>query len=198
MTRIADLRFDPGPEPDLDLDAIAPPVRVLALDLSLTATGIATPDGTLDTYRPRTRPHANGDTRLDDIANEVEMALYEASYPAPGLLVAIEGPVTRSQAATVIGMVHGAVRLVLIRKEVPYLVVPPAAIKTYATGKGNAPKPDMRMSLYKRTGLDVADDNQVDAAWLRLLALDLAGRAELDLPQTHRRALSKLTLPATR
>ena len=160
---------------------------VLALDLSLTATGIAMPDGLLTTFRP-TR---TGDYRLDEIAGHVATLIQD---PAPDF-VTIEGPVTRSQAATAIGMVHGAVRAMFILLDVPYLVVPPAALKTYATGRGNAPKPDMRMALYKRTGIDVPDDNQVDAAWLRLLALDLAGQPELDLPQTHRRALTKLTLP---
>jgi len=160
-------------------------MTVLALDLSITATGIAMPDGALTTFRP-TR---SGDARLDEIAG------YVATLTETPDLVAIEGPVTRSQAATVIGMVHGAVRAMFILTGVPYLVVPPAAIKTYATGRGNAPKPDMRMALYKRTGQDVADDNQVDAAWLRYLTLDLTGHPALDLPQTHRRALDKLTLP---
>jgi Holliday junction resolvasome RuvABC endonuclease subunit len=166
--------------------------RVLALDLSLTASGIARPDGTLDTHRPA----AKGDDRIAEIANRIEMELYDDDgHYHRDLLVAIEGPVTRSQAATVIGMVHGAVRLTLLREGVAYLIVPPAALKTYATGKGNAPKPDMRMALYKRTGHDIADDNQVDACFLRLLALDLLGFPELKFPETHRRALAKLSLP---
>lgn len=163
--------------------------RVYALDLSLTATGVACPNGVLDTYRPATE----GDRRLDDIVNEVEMLLGDEDLD--DVLVVLEGPVTRSHAATAIGMLHGAIRLTLIRWTLDYLIVPPAVLKTYATGRGNAPKPDMRMELYKRTGADVVDDNQVDAAWLRLLALDLLGEPEVLLPQTHRRALAKLTLP---
>jgi Holliday junction resolvasome RuvABC endonuclease subunit len=163
--------------------------RVLALDLSLTATGVAHPDGQLTTIAPNP---SHGDGRLATIRTNVR-AIITATQPT---LVALEGPVTRSQAATTIGMVHGAVRVELLDLTVPYLIAPPAAIKTYATGKGNATKPDMRMALYKRTGHDVNDNNQVDAAWLRLLALDLAGHPELDLPQTHRRALNKLALPA--
>lgn len=172
--------------------------RVLALDLSLSATGVATPAGQLDTVRPTTE----GDRRLVEITGRLITdaptlfgpgSYYDQHGPD---LVVIEGPVVRSSAAIAIGMLQGAVRSALVRLGVPYLVVPPASVKTYATGRGNAPKPDLRMSLYKRTGLDVADDNQVDAAWLRLLALDLAGAPEVELPQQHRRALDKLALPA--
>lgn len=159
--------------------------RVLALDLSLTATGVAHPDGTLDTIRP---PAGAGDGRLVVIRDRVADLV---GTTAPTLVV-IEGPVTRSQAATVIGMVHGAVRVHLIDAGVPYLIVPPAVLKKYATGRGNAQKGDMRMALYRRTGRDSPDDNKVDAAWLRLIALDLAGQAEVTMPVAHRQALERL------
>jgi hypothetical protein len=161
--------------------------RVLALDLSYTATGIAHPNGTTTTWWPPNR----GDQRLNDAYHCVHRLL----EPVTPTLVALEGPVTRSQAATASGMLHGAVRLALMHYTVPYIVIPPATLKTYATGRGNAPKPDLRMELYKRAGIDLPDDNQVDAYWLRLLTLDLLGEPELHLPQTHRRALAKLTLP---
>lgn len=166
--------------------------QVLALDLSISATGIARPDGTLTTYRP----DSTGDQRLYDIAAKIEKVALDVAPDLSDLLVVIEDLPTHARAAGITGMVHGAVRPILIAWDISYLTVPPATLKTYATGRGNAPKPDMRMELYKRTGLDVPDDNQVDAAWLRHLALDLAGQPELDLPQTHRRALTKLALPA--
>ena len=173
----------------------APP-RVLALDLSLTATGIAEPDGTLSTFKPTTK----GDLRLREISNRIRGLLSDLLVDSGvdvDLVVIEDLPMgIRNAAAGALGMLHGAVRSQLIWLEVRYLTVPPASLKTYATGRGNAPKPDMRMALYKRTGLDVPDDNQVDAAWLRYLALDLAGHPELDLPASHRRALDKLKEPA--
>lgn len=66
----------------------------------------------------------------------------------------------------------------------------PSTLKKYATGKGNATKADMRVALLKRTGIDDGDENRVDAAWLRLLGLDLLelpGRVEV--PAAHRAAL---------
>lgn len=161
----------------------------LALDLSLAATGIAYPNGDTSTFKPKSK----GDERLAEIARHVKDAIEQAQAE---IVVVEDLPMgIRNAAAGKLGMLHGAVRLVMLVVKVPYLTVPPATLKTYATGKGNCQKPDMRMELFKRTGQDVADDNQCDAAWLRLLGLDLAGHAELPLPQSHRRALDKLTLP---
>lgn len=159
---------------------------VLALDLSLAATGIAGPDGRLWTCKPASK----GDHRLLEIVNKVNGTAIAIS---PSFVVIEDLPTgLRNAAAGSLGMLHGAVRYALLLSGYSYLTVPPATLKTYATGRGNAQKPDLRMELYKRTGADVADDNQVDAAWLRLLGLDLAGQPELALPQTHRRALDKL------
>jgi len=66
-------------------------------------------------------------------------------------------------------------------------------LKKYATGKGTAPKPDLRMELYKRSGLDVADDNAVDALWLLAIGRELAGDPLWEMPQAHREALGKLS-----
>lgn len=74
--------------------------------------------------------------------------------------------------------------------------VPPSTLKRYATGKGTAPKSDMRMALYKRSGIDVPDDNQVDATWLRQMGLAHLGDPDaVPLPQTHLAALDKVVWP---
>lgn len=164
--------------------------RILALDLSIAATGIAMPDGDLDTYTS----HATGDWRIHNIATVLaaNYVLVDGGRPH---LVAMEDCLVRTPAAAALGMLHGAVRHELMRHAVPYMVVSPATLKVYGTGRGNATKADMRVALLVRTGIDERDDNRVDAAWLRYLALDLAGEPALTLPQTHRRALDKLTLP---
>ena len=56
-----------------------------------------------------------------------------------------------------------------------------------------ATKPDMRMALYQRAGLDERDDNRVDAWWLRQVGLHLLGDPDaLNLPKTHLAALDKI------
>jgi Holliday junction resolvasome RuvABC endonuclease subunit len=167
-------------------------MKVLAFDLSLSATGIAMPNGALSTFRSK----AEGDARLTDIAGWCRMAAIQSGSDLVPDLVVIEDVPRNPYVATVkLAMLHGAVRYVLRIEGHRYLTVPPATLKTYATGKGTAQKADMRMELYKRTGLDVDDDNQCDAAWLRYLGLDLCGHPEIELPAKHRRALDKLTLP---
>jgi Holliday junction resolvasome RuvABC endonuclease subunit len=171
-------------------------MKIIGLDISIRATGVAFDGGIagLTTIRPRSK----GDDRLVEITQAV-LAVLLPHDPATGLVVLEDLPTgLRNAAAGSLGMVHGAVRAELIRLGAPYTTVPPATLKVYATGRGNAQKPDMRMELYKRAGLDVADDNQVDAWWLRALGLDLLGRPALDLPKMHRRALDKLVVPTGR
>ena len=165
----------------------APAPRLLALDLSLTATGLCLPNGTTETIT--TRPK-DGDRRLVTIADRVMRAVLS------GIDVAlIEGPVVRSSATVAIGMVHGVVRELLIRHDVPYAVISPATLKAFATGKGNADKTAMAMAAYKRAGREFADDNQCDAAWLRWAALDHYGQPEFELPKVQRERLSKVAWP---
>lgn len=161
-------------------------MRVLGLDLSLTSSGVAMPDGTLHTIRTT---RSDGDRRLRDIADTIGQTLHGVD------LAVVEDLPTHAHGAGIVGQVHGAVKVELIRAGVPYLLVAGASLKVFATGRGNSPKPELRMELFKRTGIDVTDNDQVDAAWLRLLGLDLCGQPELDLPKTHRRALDKLALP---
>lgn len=163
--------------------------RIIGLDLSITATGIAWEDGTTDCIHPTEK----GDRRLTEL--RTRLGLNSPAAWAGITLAVIEDLPTHAHAAGITGMVHGMVRVELIHRSVPYTLVPPAVLKVYATGRGNATKPDLRMELYKRAGLDLADDNECDAAWLRLLGHDLCGQPLLQLPQTHRRALDKVDLP---
>jgi Holliday junction resolvasome RuvABC endonuclease subunit len=133
---------------------------IIGLDLSLSETGWAIDgeSGTIPT--PALMPL---EERLDTIRKGVCVDLVHA-----GDLVVIEDFVTHSPAASKLGMVHGVVRCALWRYGISMALVPPATLKKFATGKGNATKADMRMALYQRFGHDVSNDNVVDAMWLRL------------------------------
>lgn len=169
-------------------------LHVVGLDLSITATGIARSDGTLTTVDTK---KATGDQRLLVIERHVNEAIgVWHEHPKPHLAV-IEDLPTHAHSAGITGMVHGVVRVALMRSGVPYVLIPPASLKKYATGKGNATKPDMRMSLYQRADIDLRDDNQVDALWLRYMGLDALGHPAVDLPKSHREALDKVTWPET-
>lgn len=160
--------------------------RVLGLDLSLTATGVAHPNGALSTITPPGR----GDERLRHLRDTIAQAAANQVD-----LAVIEDLPTHANSAGVTGMVHGVARTALMDAGVPYVLVSPASLKKYAAGRGNATKPDMRMALYQRAGLDVRDDNQVDAYWLRAMGLDQLGHAPVRVPEAHRAALAKAAWP---
>lgn len=161
---------------------------VVGLDLSITATGYSD-DGCTFTIGPG--KHAVGDERLTMIRAQIM-----ASLIVPPAVVVIEGPVLRSQAALALGLLHGVIRAALMDDGIPYVLVPPATLKKYATGKGNAGKPEMAVALFKRFGLELGDDNQVDAFWLRAMGMDALGAPLVDLPAAQRDAMAKVTWPS--
>lgn len=168
--------------------------RVLGLDLSITATGIAYRDGSTGTCGG---PSERGDSRLLTIEDHVEIAIggEDAGLGPHVDLAVIEDLPTHAKAAGITGMVHGTVRRLLMRHNVSYVVLTPATLKAFATGKGTADKTAMAMAAYKRTGREFADDNQCDAAWLRWAGLDWLGFPEFTLPAAHRDRLKKANWP---
>ncbi|MFJ2178939.1 Holliday junction endonuclease [Streptomyces sp. NPDC087851] len=173
------------------------PLRVVGLDLSITATGIAYRDGSTGTVGG---PADHGDRRLLTIEQAVTIALGGEDYrlgPLPDLVVLEDLP-THARAAGITGMVHGVVRARLLRRGVPYVALPPATLKAYATGKGTADKTAMAMAAYKRGGCEFADDNQCDAAWLRWAGLDWLGAPEVTVPAAQRDRLNKAKWPTVK
>lgn len=170
------------------------PLRVLGLDLSITATGIALPNGATQTIK--TNPK-HGDRRLQHIVDHVGLALGDTDYGDTCDLVVMEEapPGLKGPAIKAIHMVHGAVRLRLIDFGTPYVAINPTTLKGYATGSTSADKTAMAMAAYKRTGREFADDNQCDAAWLRWAGLDRYGLPEFELPKAQRERLTKAQWP---
>lgn len=171
--------------------ATGSPPRVLGLDLSMTATGMCLPDGTTRTIKTRQK---DGDKRLTHIVTEI----IAARLAALGIdLVVMEEapPGLKGPAIKAIHMVHGAVRVHLIKEGIPYALINPTTLKIYATGKSAADKTAMTMAAYKRAGIEFADDNQCDAYWLRAAGLDRAGHPLFPMPQAQRVALDKASWP---
>ena len=167
-------------------------MRILALDLSLTATGVALPTGDAERL---SAPYGPGEPleRLTWLRDQVMRRVLAGVD-----LVVLEGFSYGSKGST-IDQIYGLgwlVRVALHDHGVVYVTVPPSSLKKYATGSGNAKKPDMRMELFKRMGVDEKDDNKVDALWLQAMALDAYGHRVLPMPVSHREALSKVDWPS--
>lgn len=166
---------------------------VVGIDPSLTATGVAD-------WRGKTSVHGGGaglgDIRLDTISRAVADAVRFPVLNLDGILAVLEDLPINAYGAGYTGMAQGVVRLGLIDMGVAYVVMPAATLKKYATGNGAASKSDMRMALYKRAGLDLRDDNQVDAWWLRQAGLDAVGHPDaITMPKAQREALLKVAWP---
>lgn len=164
--------------------------KVTGIDLSLTASGVSWFDETVETLKP-------GDRRgLDRIQWTVARIVEGA---ARSHLAVMEGPAYSRQLGTghheAAGLWWAVLDALVTRYKVPVAVVPPTVLKKYATGKGNATKPDMRVALLQRTGVDRRDDNQVDAIWLAYMGLDHLGWPVVEMPKAHRDALAKVDWP---
>lgn len=164
--------------------------RILALDLSLTASGVATPDGDTLTLKTST----TGTERLFHLRSRV-IDLIDEHDPT---LVAIEGyAFGRTNQAHQMGELGGVIRLMLHVNGQPWCLIPPASLKKYATGKGNASKADVLVAAVRRLGYEGSDDNQADALWLRAMTLDHLGAPAVVMPAANRAGLDKVAWPTT-
>lgn len=165
-------------------------VNVLGLDLSIAATGVALPTGGKTFTINGDAKH--GDQRLCMIVDAIHDVVrwYDRIH-----LAVLEGFVTRSPAASTLGMVHGSVRRYLMCMNIPYVLIPPATLKAYATGHGKADKTAMAMAAFKRAGQEFGDDNQCDAWWARDAGRRHLGAHDFDLPAVQRDRLSKVEWP---
>lgn len=148
-------------------------MNIIGLDLSLARTGVATASGT-----GVLRVAAGGMHRLAALRDEIldVCGASDTSLADRADLVVIEGysmGTARQQShAHALGELGGVVRLALFEEAIPFADVAPAALKKYATGKGNANKGQVLEAASKRSGLDFAgDDNRADAWWLRQMGL---------------------------
>lgn len=169
-------------------------VDVLGLDLSLSASGVVTADGARTTLTPPTKDTTD---RLEWYYRQFYALVQDLDVLNTVLMVEQPFVMGKAHGNTTLdlGEMYGAFRLATKRFVRRIVWVPPATLKVYATGSGSATKPDLRVELFKRAGLDVKDDNQVDAWWLRAMGLDRFGAPPLALPQSHRRALANIKWP---
>ncbi|WP_246102616.1 crossover junction endodeoxyribonuclease RuvC [Streptomyces piniterrae] len=173
------------------ITAAGPRPRIIGLDLSLTSTGVALPDGT--TYRIKTRA-VDADNRLVLIRDNIRRAL---ATHRPHLAVVEDLPITANSAG-ITGMVHGIVRAELADAEVPRALIAAATLKAYAADNGRADKAQMAAAAYLAAGVQFPDDpggDRCDAWWLRAAGHDWWGTPLFDLPDAQRARLTKAKWP---
>lgn len=169
--------------------------NVVGLDLSLTGTGIAIDAGTATIKTSSTIGTIAGrNARITRILSRIlEVAPYRSTVVIEGPSF---GPAEKSGQAHLRAGLWWRTVDQLLAGECSIYEVAPTALKQFATGSGVASKADMRMALFKRAGIDQADDNQVDAWWLWQMGLHLIGDAKLlPMPAKNCAALLKVGRP---
>lgn len=147
-------------------------MRVVGLDLSTRSCGIARTDGRLVTVQPSTLKPKASTADLARRLDEIETGVAAQIHPATELAV-IEGYALHTHAGTLarLGEAAGVVKLWLFRHAIPFVLVPPAALKQFATGKGNASK-ELMVAACVAAGGCPANDDEADAFWLRRYGLE--------------------------
>lgn len=163
-------------------------MKVAGIDPSLNSTGLALPDGTTRTLKQKP---ADGDYRL----TKIKLGVIDAfNYPLRPDLVVIEDLPKNAMGAGITGQVQGVIRELLQSYRVPYLKVSPATLKKAATDNGKADKLMMRAAWLEYSGIDNPRDDEVDAAWMRVLGQYLVG--DIEAPAPHWDAAVKNLRPA--
>src|SRR5690606_27950883 len=81
-------------------------------------------------------------------------------------------------------------------QEVPVAEVPPATLKRYATGKGNADKDSVLLAVARRwPHVEIVGNDTADALALAAMGADHLGQPIAAMPATHRAALDKVDWP---
>lgn len=186
-------------------------IRFLAVDPSLRSTGWATIENDQVTSGVL-RPRRYVDGRWHDLKDPERMAWLAVQIAArvqhhSAQIVAIEGASYNSQSTVTdrIGGLHWIVRLTLWRRDIPYVIVPPASLKMWATNDGNASKDKMVTAAQTLCDYDGRSDDEADARLLHAMIADAMGLPYAE-PSHSRRAealapivtaLSKIDLTGT-
>lgn len=161
--------------------------RVLGLDLSLTATGYAYNDEVVGVWSLQ---KLRGEARLVGLRDAIMLVAHDAD------VVVLEGyAFGRGFQAHHMGELGGVVRVALHEARVPFALIPPAVLKRFATGKGNATKDQVLAAAIRRFGFEGDDNNAADAWLLRAMGLDHFDDVDGERPQYAREALSRVTWP---
>lgn len=184
MTTLAEVPAAPavaGPRPAL---------TVVALDVSLTCTGVAGVGWT-----DRIRTPLRGDERLAYLEAEIVSFIRSAD------LVVMEGPSYGHSGPRFHEDLAGLrvlVRRYCHHQQLPYAIIPPSSLKLYTAGRGNAAKGEVRSAVAERYGIHTEGPgryDQADAYGALAAASDWLGQPLAAVPEKNHGALAGCQWP---
>lgn len=147
--------------------------RILGLDLSLTGTGVSCSVCGESVFLTK---KVGAEERLILIREAIRLGHlggFSSGVEFVGHvdLVVLEGyAFSRPNQAHQIGELGGVIRVMLREQGVPWLAIPPAKLKKWATGKGNAQKDAMIATAIRGFDYGGTSNDEADAYLLRKMA----------------------------
>lgn len=183
--------FDLAPEAPAGTPAARTgPLTVIALDVSLSCTGVA---GVGWTDRIRTK--LRGDERLAYLETEIVSFIRNAD------MVVMEGPSYGHSGPRFHEDLAGLrvlVRRYCHRHNIPYALIPPNNLKLYTAGRGNATKGEVRSAIADRYGVHTEGPGRYDMAdayGALVAASDWLGQPLAAVPERNATALAGCQWP---
>ena len=175
--------------------------NLVALDLSLAATGLAQSWGATSAITCRTispPKGLGGAARLLWIVNALDEAVVSKTHDTVVIIeeMAFAAHDRNHERAGLAWIV----RCMLHEYKVPYILVAPTTLKKSVTGSGKGDKSKMQLTVWRNWAVECANDNEADAVGLLQMLRDLAGGTDpATLPKYRRECLavvSKANAPA--
>lgn len=135
---------------------------VMGIDPSLNGTGICVPSGYTDHLKLNSNKSntVKGMSRVARVACWVKFQLYEQ----PVTHVCMEGYAMNAKGRTHdIAELHSVVKLLVLKRGIPIIIVPPTTLKKWVAGHGFAKKPQMIEAVNRDWGVDIVSDDEADA-----------------------------------
>ena len=140
----------------------------IGIDLSLTGTGVVViRDGKLVKQeliksKPAGKKNIDELNRIKNIVTKIEdiVSIYS---PDIAVIENLAFGIVKTTSLTQLAGLNYFTRAMLTDAEIPFVLVAPTTLKKFATGKGNCPKDNIMMEIYKRWHVTMTNNNLADA-----------------------------------
>lgn len=151
----------------------------MGIDLSLVGTGVVVLETGKQFKQKLIKSKPVGDKpinevkRIRKIVEEIELIVSE-NLPTIAVIEGMAFMARNTTALVQLSALNYMTRALLMDYNVPFIIVAPTSLKKFITGNGASKKDVMLMSVYKRYGVSILDDNICDAYSLGQVGLALS------------------------